>query len=71
MLNVTRYSSLSHFVHSYRPNFPVNELIQLLAFDKKDQCEEWMAPFNLVFADSQRTIIDCKTSANVSLPLIV
>lgn len=56
---------------SYRPNYPVELLIQTLAFDTKEKCEEWMTPFCLTFADSKRTIIDCKNSATSSLPLMV
>lgn len=47
---------------SYRPNYPVDLLVQMLAFESRQQCEDWMVPFQLSFTDLKHTAIDCKTS---------
>lgn len=47
---------------SYRSNYTVEALIQTLAFETKQKCNEWLEPFNLTFTDFNKTIIDCKNS---------
>lgn len=57
--------------NSYRPNYPVELLAKTLAFESSEMCVDWMTPFSVAFTDNTNTIIDCKTSATVAIPLIV
>lgn len=54
---------------SYRPNYPVEYLTTLLAFESIDKCHEWLEPFGVSFTDLSRCIIDCKNSMS-ALPNI-
>lgn len=50
------------FMFSYRQNISVNFVMQELAFKTTVECLEFLEPFNLTFADNNRTSIDCKAS---------
>lgn len=58
-------------INSYRPNFPVESVVRILAFESFEKCVEWMTPFSVAFTDNTNALIDCKTSATVAIPLIV
>lgn len=59
------------FPYSYRPNYPVDLVAKALAFESDEKCVEWMTPYTVAFTDNTQTMIDCKTSATVAIPLIV
>ena len=64
--------NLHFYFIRYRPgSIPVAYVQEQLGYFSKDQ-EEWagfVEPFNLSYADSEKTKIDCKASA-ASIPLI-
>ncbi|XP_031624923.1 leukocyte receptor cluster member 8 homolog [Contarinia nasturtii] len=64
-----RKIALKNIIKTYRPNYPVELVAKVLAFESCEKCVEWMTPFNVAITDN--TTIDCKTSASVAIPLIV
>ncbi|KAJ9589116.1 hypothetical protein L9F63_017575, partial [Diploptera punctata] len=56
---------LLNILKVYRPLLPVSFVVQELAFESDEKCLEFLSPFDLTFADIQRTKIDCKSSVAV------
>ncbi|KAG5876144.1 hypothetical protein JTB14_021077 [Gonioctena quinquepunctata] len=57
-----RKSYLNCIIKSYRQNVSTTFVMQELAFKSTEECLEFLEPFSLSFVDSQRTLIDCKSS---------
>lgn len=66
-----RKVALKNIIKAYRPNYPVESVTKTLAFESSEKCVEWMTPFSVAFTDNTSSLIDCKTSATVAIPLIV
>ncbi|XP_057653872.1 leukocyte receptor cluster member 8 homolog [Diorhabda carinulata] len=64
-----RKDYLKCIIKSYRQNVSIDFLMQELAFKNADECLEFVDRFSLIFADTERTLIDCKSSTT-ALPNI-
>jgi len=66
-----RKKALSQMIKSYRVAVPVSYIQSVLGLAGEDAVESWnklIEPLNLVFADSEKSKLDCKASMSV-LPL--
>ncbi|XP_054285765.1 leukocyte receptor cluster member 8 homolog [Macrosteles quadrilineatus] len=58
-----RKLALKTVIKAFRQTLPVSWLTQELAFNSDSDCVEFLSQFPVVYADDERTKIDCKTSA--------
>uniref|UniRef100_A0A1B6GA47 PCI domain-containing protein n=1 Tax=Cuerna arida TaxID=1464854 RepID=A0A1B6GA47_9HEMI len=58
-----RKLALKSIVKAYRQTLPVSFLTQELAFQTDLACHQFLSQFGVVYADGERTKIDCKMSA--------
>ncbi|XP_072376722.1 leukocyte receptor cluster member 8 homolog [Diabrotica undecimpunctata] len=64
-----RKDYLKCIIKSYRQSVSIDFLVQELAFENVEECFAFLEQFSLVFADSERTLLDCKSSMS-ALPCI-
>lgn len=55
------------FLSSYRPNISVDYVTELLAFESRDKCKEWLTGFSLPFVGADETQIDCKVASTIAI----
>ncbi|XP_013101336.2 leukocyte receptor cluster member 8 homolog [Stomoxys calcitrans] len=62
-----RKSALRTILKAYRPNITVEYITDLLAFDSRDKCKEWLTGFSLPFVGAGELQIDCKNAAAIAI----
>ncbi|XP_008550194.1 leukocyte receptor cluster member 8 homolog [Microplitis demolitor] len=59
-----RKNALKTMIKSYRQNLAVDFIITELAFQSLDKFYEFVSDFGLIYADSERRLLDCKASSS-------
>ncbi|KAM7353879.1 uncharacterized protein ACRADG_005799 [Cochliomyia hominivorax] len=62
-----RKTALRTIIKSYRPNINIDYITELLAFESRTKCKEWLTGFNLPFVGADETQIDCKTASTIAI----
>ncbi|XP_061386993.1 leukocyte receptor cluster member 8 homolog [Musca vetustissima] len=62
-----RKAALRTIVKAYRPNITVDYITDLLAFESRDKCKEWLNGFNLPFVGADGAQIDCKNASAIAI----
>ncbi|XP_075152687.1 uncharacterized protein LOC142226514 [Haematobia irritans] len=62
-----RKSALRTILKAYRPNITVDYVTDLLAFESRDKCKEWLTGFSLPFVGADEAQIDCKNAAAIAI----
>uniref|UniRef100_A0A1I8MDW2 PCI domain-containing protein n=1 Tax=Musca domestica TaxID=7370 RepID=A0A1I8MDW2_MUSDO len=62
-----RKAALRTIIKAYRPNITVDYITDLLAFESRDKCKEWLSGFNLPFVGADGAQIDCKNASAIAI----
>ncbi|XP_065358656.1 leukocyte receptor cluster member 8 homolog [Calliphora vicina] len=62
-----RKVALRTMIKCYRPNISVDYVTELLAFESRDKCKEWLTGFSLPFVGADETQIDCKVASTIAI----
>ncbi|XP_023299322.2 leukocyte receptor cluster member 8 homolog [Lucilia cuprina] len=62
-----RKAALKTIIKSYRPNISIDYITELLAFESRDKCKEWLTAFSLPFVGADETQIDCKVASTIAI----
>ncbi|XP_073826698.1 uncharacterized protein [Musca autumnalis] len=62
-----RKSALRTILKAYRPNITLDYITDVLAFESREKCKEWLSGFSLPFVGADGSQIDCKIASTIAI----